>query len=62
MPSIYVPLTREAADLLVELARRERRHPRDQAALLLERVLPAALEAIRSVQDGEHRATIAESE
>jgi hypothetical protein len=37
--SIYVPLSRETKERLVELARQERRHPRDQAAILLERAL-----------------------
>ncbi|MCL5961822.1 MAG: hypothetical protein M1358_21325 [Chloroflexi bacterium] len=41
MSSIYVPLPRPVADLLVELALREMRHPRQQAAVLI-------LEGLRS--------------
>lgn len=42
MRSIYVPLPEEAADRLRELARREMRDPREQAAWLILAGLRAA--------------------
>jgi hypothetical protein len=39
MRAIYVPLEDHALQQLGRLARRERRHPKDTAALLLERAL-----------------------
>lgn len=41
MRAIFVPLRPETLERLVLLARAGRRHPRDQAALLLERALAA---------------------
>lgn len=39
MRKVYVKLTEPARDALVQLALAERRHPADQAALMLEREL-----------------------
>ena len=39
MGLLYIPLEREMRDRLNALARRERRRPQDQAAVLLERAL-----------------------
>jgi hypothetical protein len=41
MRAVYVPLEDTTLALLIEAARRERRHPKDQAAVILERVLVA---------------------
>jgi hypothetical protein len=60
MSHLYVPLERQLRERLDDLARRERRHPRDQAAVLLEEALdlhrhPVYVEGDSPVQ----RATIA---
>jgi hypothetical protein len=39
---LFVPLTRDEFDRLLELARAERRRPQDQAALILARTLTDA--------------------
>jgi hypothetical protein len=39
---IYIEISKAAADKLVELARIERRYPRQQAELLLERAIQSA--------------------
>ncbi len=39
MLRIYVPLDRETFDFLNRIARAERRHPRDQAAIMLRAAL-----------------------
>lgn len=54
MRAIYVPLRDDTLARLVEAARRERRHPRDQAALFLEQRL--ALEAPESLRPFPHPA------
>ena len=45
MRRIYVRLKPTQVDTPVRLAKAERRHPSDQAALLLEQVLPPAASA-----------------
>ncbi len=42
MRALYVPLSQVALDKLGRIARRERRHPKDSAALLLERAIEDA--------------------
>jgi len=39
MSHLYIPLDRSLRDRLEALAERERRHPRDQAVVLLEQAL-----------------------
>lgn len=39
MRLLYTPVSREALDRLIAIARAERRRPQDQAAVLLERAL-----------------------
>jgi hypothetical protein len=41
MRAIYVPIADHSLDRLTELAREERRRPKDQAALLLEQAITA---------------------
>lgn len=48
--SVYIRLSGWAADALVRLAQQERRHPKDQARVLLERAL--ARHAAREPRDG----------
>lgn len=45
MRSLYVPLAEEVLQRLGRLARQERRHPKDEAAILLERAIEAVEEA-----------------
>jgi len=53
MRSLYVPLADEALQQLGRLARLERRHPKDTAALLLERAIE---EAVHTTADAPTRA------
>lgn len=46
MPRIYIPLRQQTLEALRRLAHEERRSPREQAALVLERAVLAALEEL----------------
>ncbi len=55
---IYIEISKAAADKLVELARIERRSPRQQAELLLER----AIESAGTTREEGHREELVHAE
>jgi hypothetical protein len=59
MPSIFVRLRAEAMDGLIDQARAQRRHPREQAALIIERAIAKA--AVPRLPPPEHETKRAEA-
>jgi hypothetical protein len=63
--NLYVPIAQKSLDDLHEIAKRERRRPQDQAAILLEQAINVASASDRPGAprtDSTNRRTVADSE